>query len=186
MNRKRINFFVKNTQFFNHHSLLISVNRSEIYSGIALYLLNLTRYVWRARANRLYRRLVSHYLCTNKKLHVNSVNSKTSRSINGVRGSDVGSNIELFVVGQHQLSCRPSCFNLRGSRTTMVEWSTSRDLNDSLSTDKWQAALRNYIYCESNNTIIRSLSGMNRSPASLPIMHDIRDIESASFLNRFS
>lgn len=94
--------------------------------------------MWRARANRLYCRLVSHYLCTNKELHVNSVNSKTSRSINGVRGGDVGSNIELFVVGQHQLSCRPSCFNL-GSRTTMEEWSTSRDLNDSISTDKWHS-----------------------------------------------
>lgn len=87
----------------------------------------------------IYCRLVSHYLCTNKELHVNSVNSKTSRSINGVRGGDVGSNIELFVVGQHQLSCRPSCFNLRGSRTTMEEWSTSRDLNDSISTDKWHS-----------------------------------------------
>lgn len=68
--------------------------------------------MWWERSNRLYHRLVSHHLCTNKKLHVNSVNSKTSRSINGARDGDVGSNIELFVVGQHQLNCRPSCFKL--------------------------------------------------------------------------
>lgn len=101
---------------------------------VSLYLLNLTRYVTRAGQSIIPpRRLISHHLCTNKELHVNSVNSKTSRSINGARGSDVGSNIELFVVGQHQLSCRPSCFKLRGSRTTMEKWSTSRNLETILS-----------------------------------------------------
>lgn len=87
---------------------------------------------------------------------------------------DVGSNIELFVVGQHQLSCRP-CFKLYSSRTNGGSDRPLAILSAPLSTGNWRISSKLL-------QVIRSPGA--RSLSLSPIMQIYTALKSSRFSSR--